>query len=71
MTSIRLRYKFSFDHCEIPAGTVITVPAGLARELVARQAADLVEPERAIVQPEETRELNESAPVENRLRRRK
>jgi hypothetical protein len=55
MTSIRLIYEFSYDHAEIPAGTVIAVPAGLARDFINRGIAEAVEPERAVIEPQETR----------------
>lgn len=54
MISIRLRVTFSFHHCEIPAGTVIAVPPGIAQQFVMREVADLVV-EQAVVQPQETR----------------
>lgn len=55
MIIIRLKVSFHFDHCELPAGMVITVPAEKAQELVSRGVAELAEPQHAVVQPEETR----------------
>ena len=55
MVSIRLLLPLRFDHFEIPAGTVIAVPAGLAGMAVQRRVAEMVEPERAVVEPQETR----------------
>lgn len=54
---IRLKVSFHFDHCELPAGMVITVPAEKAHELVSRGVAELAEPQHAVLQPEETRTL--------------
>jgi len=56
MISIRLKYPLSFHHAEIPAETVIAVPAGIAHMLVMREMAEMAEPEHAIIEPEETRE---------------
>ena len=55
MTSIRLRFPLRFDHYEIPAGTVIEVPAELAHMAVMRGIAEFSEPQRAVVAPQETR----------------
>ena len=55
MVSIRLRVPLSFHHCEIPAGTVISVPAGIAQMFVMREAAEMTEPEHAVIEPNETR----------------
>lgn len=66
MRKIRLKYRFTMDHCEIPAGTEMTLPAGIAERLIRQQAADLIEPEKAVVEPEETRVIN---PPGNRRRK--
>lgn len=55
MISIRLRVAFHFDHCEIPEGTVIAAPSELAHMLVSRGVAERAEPERGIIEPQETR----------------
>lgn len=55
MTTIRLLLPLRFDHFEIPAGTTIAVPADLARMAVQRGIGVRVEPERAVVEPQETR----------------
>jgi hypothetical protein len=55
MKSIRLKQTFKFDHCEISAGTVIAVPAEKAFELIQRGVADMIGPEHAVVEPQETR----------------
>lgn len=55
MIGIRLKYPLSFHHAEIPAGTVITVPAEIARMFIAREVAEAAEPEYAVIQPQETR----------------
>jgi len=57
MTSIRLKVEFSFDHCHIPAGTVISVPAEIARDLAQRGVAEMAEPQHAVIEPQETRML--------------
>lgn len=54
-TAVKLKVSFHFDHCELPAGMVLTVPAEKAQELVSRGVAELAEPQHAVVQPEETR----------------
>jgi hypothetical protein len=59
MTSVKLNYAFKFDHAEIPAGTVISVPAGMARDFIGRGIALPIEPERAVLEPEETRTASE------------
>ncbi len=58
MTSIRLLCPFTFHHCEIPAGTVIAVPAAIAMQFIAREVAVMAEPERAVVEPQETRVIS-------------
>jgi len=55
MTTIRLLVTFRFDHCELQAGTVIAVPAELARSLILRGVAEMAEPERMVIEPQETR----------------
>jgi hypothetical protein len=55
MIKILLNRSFTFDHCELPAGMVIAVPAEKARELIQRGVAQTVEPERAVIEPRETR----------------
>jgi len=55
MIQIRLVYPLRFDHFEIPVGTVIGVPAGIAMMAIQRGIAERAEPERAIVEPQETR----------------
>jgi hypothetical protein len=55
MVTIRLRHPFKFHHAEIPEGTLIGVPPGIAQMLVQREVADLAEPERAVIEPSETR----------------
>ena len=55
MIQIRLKVSFTFDHCELPAGMSIGVPAEKARELCSRGVAVPVEPERAVVEPDEAR----------------
>jgi len=67
MKQIRLKVAFSFDHCEIPAGAFIAVPAPVAQNLVMAGVAVYTEPERAVVAPQETRI---SQPHNRGLRRR-
>lgn len=55
MTSIRLLRPLSFHHFEIPAGTIISVPAGIAQVAVQRGIAVMAEPERAVMEPRERR----------------
>jgi hypothetical protein len=55
MITVRLKVAFRFDHCEIPEGTVIAVPSGIAQMLILRGVAELASPEHAVVQPDETR----------------
>lgn len=64
MIPIRLKEAFHFDHLELPAGMVISVPAAKAHELTAAGLAELVEPQHAVVTPAEVR-------AEVPLRRRK
>jgi hypothetical protein len=65
MIPIRLTISFKRDHLEIPAGMVIAVPAEKAHELVSRGVAEHAEPQHAVVEPQETREL-ELGEVEQR-----
>ena len=55
MIQIRIRCPFRFDHCEIPAGTVIAVPAAIAQDFCRRGIAVIAEPERAVVEVPEVR----------------
>ena len=62
MKSIRLNVPLKFDHFEVPKGTVLTfeyVPLGNPQELtqqaVQRGIATMAEPERAVIEPQETR----------------
>ena len=58
MQRIKLQYPFSFHHAEIPEGTVIEVPRGLALTLVQRQTAIMMEPEKTIIEQPEVRIKN-------------
>lgn len=66
MKTIRLKYSFSLDHCEIPAETIITIPDDLANDFIVRGVAEMAEPERATVAPEETREQSKPTPRDYR-----
>lgn len=55
MIAIRLQVPLKFDHCELPAGMIIQVPAEKAREFIQRGIAERAEPERAVIEPQETR----------------
>lgn len=55
MIQFQLNVAFSFDHCEIPAGTVIGLPAGLAEQFQARGVGRITEVHKAVIAPEETR----------------
>lgn len=55
MTQIRLIRSLSFHHFEIPAGTVIAVPADVAQRAVQREIAQYAEPQHAVIEPRETR----------------
>ncbi len=55
MITIRLRVPLYFDHFEIPAGTVISVPAGIAEIALRCKVAEAAEHEKAVVEPQETR----------------
>lgn len=70
MISIRLNFPLSFHHAEIPAGTVIAVPADIAHSFLVREVAVMAEPERAVVQPEETREAYGPPAKRNRRKKR-
>lgn len=52
---IRLFETFKFDHCEFPTGMVLDVPAGKALELIHRGVAEVAEPIKAVIEPQETR----------------
>jgi hypothetical protein len=62
---IRLLETFKYDHCEFPTGIVIDVPAGKALELIHRGVAEMAEPIKAIVEPEETRIIQRGRPRKN------
>jgi hypothetical protein len=68
MKSIILKVSFSFDHCEIPAGTRVSVPAELAHMLVSRGTAEMVQ-EQAVIQPQETRDVSRDTYMQHRKRR--
>jgi len=55
MKSIRLTVDVPFLRRYLTAGMVIGLPADLADDLVRRELAEYVEPERAIIEPQETR----------------
>lgn len=55
MISIRLMFPLGYHHFEIPAGTIIAVPAGIANMAVQRGIAEFVGPQHAVVEPQETR----------------
>lgn len=56
MRAIKLSHPFKFHHAEIPGGTKISVPPDLAVQLVEKyQVAEYAEPERAVIEPMETR----------------
>lgn len=52
---IRLAFPLRFQHFEIPAGTVIDIPADLARMAISRSIAEPAEYETAVIAPQETR----------------
>jgi len=55
MVMIRLMVEFQHHHHVLPIGSLLSVPADTARRLVGAELAAMAEPERAIVEPEETR----------------
>ena len=69
MRSVRLLVTFTFHHCEIPAGTVISVPAALALELSQRGVVEMAEPERAVVGPAELRNVQNTPERKSRVKR--
>lgn len=52
MKKVRIKYPF----LRIPVGTEIMVPAEVAEGLINTGAADLAEPDKAVLEPSETRE---------------
>lgn len=54
MKTIKLRVPFKFHHAEIPAGSEISVPAGIAFQLIKQEVAEEVVSQ-AVIEPEETR----------------
>jgi hypothetical protein len=69
MKLIRLKVSFTFDHCEIPAGTNISIPAGIAFDLINRGVAEMAEPEKAVIEPQENRvNQNRNNTPQNRRR---
>lgn len=58
MIMVRFFHPLRYDHFDIPAGTIIAVPAGIAHTAIQRGIAEMAEPEKAIVEPQETRVLN-------------
>lgn len=55
MITIRLVFALKFDHFDIPAGTIISVPAEIARVAIQRGIGIMAEPERAVIEPQEKR----------------
>jgi hypothetical protein len=55
MIAIRLICPLRFDHFEMPGGTLVMVPPDVARRAVMQGIAVMAEPERAVVEPKETR----------------
>jgi hypothetical protein len=55
MITVRLLLPLKHDHIELPEGMIISLPAEAAHKLVMSGIAVMAEPERAVVQPQETR----------------
>jgi len=55
MVSIRLLLPLRYDHISLGAGTIIALSREDAQKLIATGIAEMAEPERAVIEPQETR----------------
>ena len=57
MRKVKLIVPIGFDHLMIPKGTEIGLPFDLAFKFGKAGIVEFLEPERAVIEPEETREM--------------